>query len=215
MDEPLGALDKKLRAHMQVEIKEIQRRLGMTVALRHARPGRGDEHVRPPRDHEQWPHRPGRARRPTVYEHPHACSWRDFLGEANLIEGAVDGSAGEIDVRSARPAGWNSRRRADARRAPRAAPRQASVFRPEKLCAIRATRLGAALGPIANHVQGRVVQAIFRRQHPALCASSLGADGARDRRGAERARPRGRSRPAPRSRSGLVARPIPACSLLA
>src|SRR3954464_9515155 len=31
MDEPLGALDKNLRYQMQVEIKEIQRRLGMTV----------------------------------------------------------------------------------------------------------------------------------------------------------------------------------------
>ncbi len=31
MDEPLGALDKNLRYHMQVEIKEISRRLGMTV----------------------------------------------------------------------------------------------------------------------------------------------------------------------------------------
>ena len=31
MDEPLGALDKNLRYEMQVEIKEIQRRLGMTV----------------------------------------------------------------------------------------------------------------------------------------------------------------------------------------
>ncbi len=31
MDEPLGALDKNLRFEMQVEIKEIQQRLGMTV----------------------------------------------------------------------------------------------------------------------------------------------------------------------------------------
>ena len=31
MDEPLGALDKNLRYDMQVEIKEIQQRLGMTV----------------------------------------------------------------------------------------------------------------------------------------------------------------------------------------
>jgi ABC-type sulfate/molybdate transport systems ATPase subunit len=31
MDEPLGALDKNLRYQMQVEIKEIQQRLGMTV----------------------------------------------------------------------------------------------------------------------------------------------------------------------------------------
>src|SRR5699024_896839 len=31
MDEPLGALDKNLRYHMQVELKEIQKSLGMTV----------------------------------------------------------------------------------------------------------------------------------------------------------------------------------------
>ena len=31
MDEPLGALDKKLRHHMQVEIKQLQQRLGATV----------------------------------------------------------------------------------------------------------------------------------------------------------------------------------------
>lgn len=31
MDEPLGALDKKLREQMQIEIKAIQRRLGVTV----------------------------------------------------------------------------------------------------------------------------------------------------------------------------------------
>jgi putative spermidine/putrescine transport system ATP-binding protein len=31
MDEPLGALDKKLRDQMQLEIKSIQRRLGITV----------------------------------------------------------------------------------------------------------------------------------------------------------------------------------------
>ncbi len=31
MDEPLGALDKQLREHMQVEIKQIQKRLGITM----------------------------------------------------------------------------------------------------------------------------------------------------------------------------------------
>ena len=31
MDEPLGALDKKLRHHMQIEIKQLQRQLGATV----------------------------------------------------------------------------------------------------------------------------------------------------------------------------------------
>ena len=31
MDEPLGALDRKLRQHMQIELKQLQRRLGATV----------------------------------------------------------------------------------------------------------------------------------------------------------------------------------------
>jgi ABC-type Fe3+/spermidine/putrescine transport system ATPase subunit len=31
MDEPLGALDKKLRKHMQIELKQLHRKLGMTV----------------------------------------------------------------------------------------------------------------------------------------------------------------------------------------
>src|SRR5262249_27332993 len=31
MDEPLGALDRKLRARLQIELRELQRRLGITV----------------------------------------------------------------------------------------------------------------------------------------------------------------------------------------
>ena len=36
MDEPLGALDKKLREHMQIEIKRLHVVLGVTVDLCHA-----------------------------------------------------------------------------------------------------------------------------------------------------------------------------------
>src|SRR4029079_16881608 len=33
LDEPLGALDRKLREQLQIEIKEIQRRVGVSVLL--------------------------------------------------------------------------------------------------------------------------------------------------------------------------------------
>ena len=33
MDEPLGALDKQLREHMQLEIRELHRRLGLTIVF--------------------------------------------------------------------------------------------------------------------------------------------------------------------------------------
>jgi spermidine/putrescine ABC transporter ATP-binding subunit len=95
MDEPLGALDKNLRFEMQVEIKEIQQRLGMTVLyvthdqeeamsmsdriaiMNH---GRIDQ-VGPPDE---------------VYERPANPFVGRFLGEANLIEGTVIDSGGEI-----------------------------------------------------------------------------------------------------------------------
>ena len=101
MDEPLGALDKNLRFEMQVEIKEIQQRLGMTVLyvthdqeeamsmsdriaiMNH---GRIDQ-IGPPGE---------------VYERPANPFVGRFLGEANLIEGTVAGEAG--DDRAAAPA---------------------------------------------------------------------------------------------------------------
>ena len=42
-DEPLSNLDAKLRAQTRLEIQKLHRELGVTVAVRHARPGRGDD----------------------------------------------------------------------------------------------------------------------------------------------------------------------------
>jgi spermidine/putrescine ABC transporter ATP-binding subunit len=88
MDEPLGALDKNLRYDMQIEIKEIQQRLGMTVVYvthdqeeamnmsdRIAIMNRGQiEQVGPPTE---------------IYERPANIFSGRFLGEANLINGTV------------------------------------------------------------------------------------------------------------------------------
>ena len=49
LDEPLGALDLKLREEMQVELKRIQQRGRHHVRLRDARPGRGALDERPAR----------------------------------------------------------------------------------------------------------------------------------------------------------------------
>src|SRR4051794_26353357 len=91
MDEPLGALDKNLRYHMQTEIKDIQRRLGMTVIFvthdqeeamnmsdRIAIMDRGRVvQMGPPRE---------------VYERPENAFTGRFLGEANLIGGTAEGA---------------------------------------------------------------------------------------------------------------------------
>jgi putative spermidine/putrescine transport system ATP-binding protein len=95
MDEPLGALDKNLRFEMQVEIKEIQQRLGMTVLyVTH------DQEVAMSmsdriaimnhgRIYQVGP--PGE-----VYERPANPFVARFLGEANLIEGTVMAKGGEV-----------------------------------------------------------------------------------------------------------------------
>ena len=60
LDEPLGALDLKLRKQMQLELKGDPARHRHHVRPRHARPGRGDDDGRPDRGHERRPHRAAR-----------------------------------------------------------------------------------------------------------------------------------------------------------
>ena len=49
LDEPLSNLDAQLRVEMRAELARLHRRLGGDDALRHARPGRGDDAGRPRR----------------------------------------------------------------------------------------------------------------------------------------------------------------------
>jgi ABC-type Fe3+/spermidine/putrescine transport system ATPase subunit len=158
MDEPLGALDKNLRYQMQVEIKEIQRRLGMTV-------------VYVTHDQEEAMNMSDRiaimnsgrieqvGRPVEIYENPATSFIARFLGEANLIDGSVAaadsgvatlqiGEALALRARAAQPV---------------AAGGTAQVFvRPERIVL---TEAGAA-PPLAdagewNHAQGRIAQTSF------------------------------------------------------
>ncbi len=88
MDEPLGALDKKLRDQMQLEIKRIHRELGTTIVyVTHDQEeamtmsdriclmnGGAIEQLGTPAD---------------LYFRPHTLFVADFLGESNLLPGRV------------------------------------------------------------------------------------------------------------------------------
>ena len=93
LDEPLGALDLKLRRQMQIELKRIQTEVGITfvhvthdqeeamtmadtIAVMNARRDRADG-------------RPGE-----LYENPRTTFVANFLGQSNLIRGHVVGRAG-------------------------------------------------------------------------------------------------------------------------
>ena len=95
MDEPLGALDKKLRDYMQTEIKRIQKEVGITVIYvthdqeealnlsdRIAVMNAGKiEQIDNPRE---------------IYEHPKNLFVADFIGESNIIEGNLLRSEGVV-----------------------------------------------------------------------------------------------------------------------
>ena len=118
LDEPLGALDLKLRKQMQVELKQIQREVGITfvyvthdqeealsmsdrIAVMHA--GRVAQ-CGPPED---------------VYEHPSGEFVAGFIGISNLIEGTVaDGGQVRLDNGMRMPVDAARRRRARRPRQP-------------------------------------------------------------------------------------------------
>jgi spermidine/putrescine transport system ATP-binding protein len=113
LDEPLGALDLKLRRQMQLELKRIQTEVGLTfvhvthdqeeamtmadtIAVMNA--GRIEQLGSPAE----------------LYESPHTTFVANFLGQSNLIEATVTGRSGddvEVEVAGRRVALPQSRNR--------------------------------------------------------------------------------------------------------
>lgn len=88
LDEPLGALDQKLRKEMQLELKGLQERLGITfIFVTH-----DQEEALTMADRIAIMDR-GKALQigtPTeIYERPNCRFVADFIGETNFIDGAV------------------------------------------------------------------------------------------------------------------------------
>ncbi len=102
LDEPLGALDLKLRQQMQVELKALQKQLGITfVHVTHDQEealAMSDRLAVFSHGHLEQIGAPAE-----VYENPRTAFVADFLGVSNLLRGdaarAVSGSAQAISIR--------------------------------------------------------------------------------------------------------------------
>jgi len=95
MDEPLGALDKQLREHMQFEIKRIADSLGITVVyVTH------DQTEALTMSDRVAVFNDGRIQQlappDTLYEEPQNSFVAQFIGENNTLEGTVEQIAGEM-----------------------------------------------------------------------------------------------------------------------
>jgi spermidine/putrescine transport system ATP-binding protein len=90
LDEPLGALDLKLRQAMQLELKELQERVGITfVYVTH------DQEEALTMSDRIGVMNEGRLLQvgspEEIYEHPATRFVADFIGETNFLEGTSDG----------------------------------------------------------------------------------------------------------------------------
>lgn len=94
MDEPLGALDKKLREEMQIELKHIQRQVGITVlSVTHDQEEALTLSDRIAVINEGRLEQIGTAH--DIYEKPANRFVADFIGETNFIEGTVKSVNGD------------------------------------------------------------------------------------------------------------------------
>jgi spermidine/putrescine transport system ATP-binding protein len=144
LDEPLGALDLKLRKEMQIELKRIQNEVGITfIHVTH------DQEEAMTMADSIAVMNEGRVERlgaPTeIYEDPLSAFVAEFLGASNLMPGRADGGALTL------PDGTKIR-------VPRGARAQGRVgIRPEK---VQLFAPGAAPDGM-NRFRGKVVDASF------------------------------------------------------
>ena len=97
MDEPLGALDKKLRQHMQLELKQLHRKLQMTVVyVTH------DQEEALTMSDRIAVLNDGRIEQigtpDEIYQRPDNWFVADFIGESNFLEGVISECGTELSV---------------------------------------------------------------------------------------------------------------------
>jgi spermidine/putrescine ABC transporter ATP-binding subunit len=150
MDEPLGALDRKLREQLQIELRAVQRQVGATVI--YVTHDQGEALSMADRIgvvHEGRIQQLGTPR--DLYDGPANAFVANFIGETNLLEGAVaevgpstlvrlDGGH-EVRVEIAAPGDLE------------AGERVRLAVRPERI------RLRDGSGP--GHIPGRITQATY------------------------------------------------------
>jgi len=99
MDEPLGALDKQLREHMQLELRELHRRLGLTIVF--VTHDQGEALTMSNRIAVFNAGRIEQLASPeAIYDRPSTRFVAEFIGETNLFAGRLETrQAGKAKIR--------------------------------------------------------------------------------------------------------------------
>jgi putative spermidine/putrescine transport system ATP-binding protein len=156
MDEPLGALDKKLREALQLEIIQLSRRLGVTsIYVTH------DQEEALALSDRIAVYNQGRIEQlgtgEELYERPASLFVADFVGESNIFRGTFQPNDGALVTGKGR----RIRVSEEALRRGPTSEQAAVVVRPERMW-IRAPQDGGTTGPPeAAELPGRIKEVIY------------------------------------------------------
>ena len=155
MDEPLGALDKRLRETLQAEIKHLHRQLGVTLV--YVTHDQGEALTMSDRVAVFYDGRIQQVAPPAVlYEHPSNAFVANFIGENNGLEGVVGDIQGD---RATLQLSCGARLLGRYRDDLAVGSRATLVLRPERV------RLGDAVKVDDNRLQGQVADIVYHGDH--------------------------------------------------
>lgn len=158
LDEPLGALDLKLRKEMQLELKMLQREVGITfIYVTH------DQEEALAMSDRLAVMNHGKVLQigvpEDIYEHPTNRFVADFIGETNFIEGHVETQGEPMQFKISPgvvvPSVWASNSSAAV------GSKAVLSIRPEKIDLTKAEINGSDNGQHDAHVPGRVVDMVY------------------------------------------------------
>jgi putrescine transport system ATP-binding protein len=157
LDEPLAALDKKLRESTQAELMELQRRLGMTfIIVTH---DQDEAMTMAGRIGVMNAGHLGQVATPReLYETPRSRWIAEFVGDINLFDGEVQSNAAGVLMVATRDGGRlvvNEPREAVTRTA------VAVAIRPEKIRLSRHDAPTDTSGPAINRLEGVVIDVSY------------------------------------------------------
>ena len=157
LDEPLGALDLKLRKEMQIELKKLQREVGITfVFVTHDQEEALTMSDRIAVMSQGVALQVGDAN--DIYEHPNCKFVADFIGETNFLDGQV---ADQADGDKSRVRVTLDSGRSIWAVTPQPVARGSSVsvtVRPEKM---QISRASGPAAPHSNELEGRVTSIVY------------------------------------------------------
>jgi spermidine/putrescine ABC transporter ATP-binding subunit len=159
LDEPLGALDQKLRKEVQVQLKHLQRELGITfVFVTHDQEEALTMSDRIAVMHRGRVEQAGEAAR--VFERPATEFVANFMGASNFFAGKAGPSDGEAVGVALAAGGFRLRVLLDGASGPRAGDAVRVVVRPEKLDLRRRDLSARGVPSVPVTVEERVYQGV-------------------------------------------------------